>query len=259
MLVGNIRVEPVIDGEFSLDAKQWYPNVSEDALAKHPRWFGPGGTFTMTVGGFLVRTGARLALVDCGIGPYLPDEDNGGKFLDDLRSKGVAPEDITDVLFTHLHFDHVGWATQKGTVVFANARYRCDAADWEWFMANEEGARRKLAPIAGRLETWSGSATVLPGIDALPTYGHTPGHAAFAISSGDERAYLLGDAAHCPVELEDIEWDGISDVDPVAARRARDEVARMLEAEGARAAGAHFPGLEFGRLMRLGGEAAWTV
>ena len=57
---------------------------------------------------------------------------------------GVQPDDVTDVLFTHLHFDHVGWATQQGRVVFPNATYRCDERDWAHFVGPDEGATRKL-------------------------------------------------------------------------------------------------------------------
>jgi len=57
----------------------------------------------------------------------------GGAMLNNLAALGVQPEQVTDVIFTHLHFDHVGWASADGVRVFPNAVYRCDARDWEHF------------------------------------------------------------------------------------------------------------------------------
>jgi hypothetical protein len=70
---------------------------------------------------------------------------------------------------------------------------------------------------------------------------------------------LLGDAAHCPVELEEAEWGGLGDVDPELAKRTRNAMMRELEESGTPASAAHFPGLQFGRLLRGEGRAQWVV
>jgi hypothetical protein len=70
------------------------------------------------------------------------------------------------------------------------------------------------------------------------------------VSSGAEKAMLLGDVVHCPVELVEDDWEALFDVDPVLARQTREELARELEGTGVQLAAAHFPGLEFGRLLR---------
>lgn len=211
----------------------------------------------MPFGCFLVRTGERRVLIDAGFGPYEHANMTGGALVGELRNAGLGPEDVTDVVFTHLHFDHVGWATQQGKVFFPNATHRCDARDWEHFMG-EEPSRLKLSPLADRIELWDSARTVAPGIDTLPTPGHTPGHAAIVVSSGDERILLLGDVAHCPVEMEESEWDGIADIDPAGARAMREQLFRRLESSGEQAAGAHFPGLAFGRVLRLEGRTRWV-
>ena len=178
--------------------------------------------------------------------------------LDNLQALGVAADDVTDVVFTHLHFDHTGWATVDGAPVFRSATYRCDAADWAHFVPSDERATRKLSPIESQLETWDGDGTLLPGVDVRRAPGHTPGSAVLVLSSGDARAVLLGDAVHCPVELVDDEWATIGDVDPDLAKRTRVALARELEASGTPAAAAHFPGLEFGRLLPGEGKRAWS-
>jgi hypothetical protein len=78
------------------------------------------------------------------------------------------------------------------------------------------------------------------------------------ISSGSERAMLLGDVVHCPAELLSDDWEAVFDVDPALSRRSRQALARELEGSDVRAAGAHFPGLEFGRLLAAEGRRQWV-
>ena len=109
---------------------------------------------------------------------------------------GVEPSDVTDVILTHLHFDHVGWTTQQGAIVFPNATYRCHSADWQHFIEGDtadDRAIRKLSPVAPRLELFDTDHTVATGIDVRHAPGHTPGSVIVIISSGDDRAMLIGD------------------------------------------------------------------
>jgi glyoxylase-like metal-dependent hydrolase (beta-lactamase superfamily II) len=89
--------------------------------------------------------------------------------------------------------------------------------------------------------------------------GHTPGSTIIVISSGTERALLLGDVVHCPVQLLDDEWAGMGDVDPVLARRTRVALARELEGSDVPVAAAHFPGMQFGRLIAAEGTRRWVL
>lgn len=259
MRIGNIELTPLVDGDIRIRPADAYPKASEADWTPHRRWLTHDGMLEMPIGCFLVRTGGRTVLVDAGFGPYQAGGLTGGRLLDELAAAGCSPEDVTDVVLTHLHFDHVGWATQKGQIVFPNATYRCHRADWDHFTATDPGALKKLSPLAGRLEAWDGAATIAGGLDTLPTPGHTPGHTALVVSSGAERIMLLGDAVHCPMELEDAEWEGMSDVDPGLARRTRESLMKELEETGTPAAAAHFPGLRFGRLLRGRSSPSWVV
>jgi hypothetical protein len=77
------------------------------------------------------------------------------------------------------------------------------------------------------------------------------------LSSGDQRAFILGDAISCPAQLEEPEWSGIGDVDPRLARRTQEAVAREIESSAALLATAHFPGLTFGRVLTGEGRRYW--
>jgi glyoxylase-like metal-dependent hydrolase (beta-lactamase superfamily II) len=217
------------------------------------------------LGGFLVRgPGDRMTLVDAGLGPQSGTMRNGagsftgGELINSLAALGVRPEHITDVVFTHLHFDHVGWASQDGAVVFPNAAYRCDVRDWDHFRDNER-VKSTLDAIEQRLETWDTSGPLLPGLDVMTAPGHTPGSTIVVMSSGTARGMLLGDVVHCPVELLEEEWAGVGDVDPELAKRTRNALARELEGTDTPVAAAHFPGLVFGRLLSANGRRNWVV
>ena len=184
----------------------------------------------------------------------------GGAFLTNLAAHGVEPADVTDVVFTHLHFDHVGWATQQGAVVFPNATYRCDERDWGHFVGPDPGATRKLTPAdRPHGDLGRGRGRCCPGVDAMVAPGHTPGSTIIVVSSGTERALLLGDVVHCPVELLDDEWAGMGDVDPELAKRTRNALARELEGTDVPVAAAHFPGLQFGKLLAASGKRQWVI
>jgi glyoxylase-like metal-dependent hydrolase (beta-lactamase superfamily II) len=258
MRVGAVSIESVVDGTCTFAVSDPFLSMPPEAWEPHRRFLTSDGQLELILGGFLVRAGDRVVVIDCGVGRVDRAPFRGGAFVDSLADLGVAPEDVTDVLFTHLHIDHVGWATQHGRIVFPNATYRCDERDWAHFVGPDPGATRKLAPLEDRMEFWDRSGPVLPGVDALMAPGHTPGSAMFVISSGDERAMLLGDVVYCPVGLLVDEWAGMSDVDPVLARRTRNALARELEGKDVPVAAAHFQGMQFGRLLAANGTRRWV-
>ena len=123
MQVGEIRVDAVIDGiarAVPSEAYRWGVGEGsgrglDDAdWEPHRQFLADDGMLEMAMGGFLVRTGERIVLVDAGIGVFNRGVFTGGAMLDNLQALGVGPDDVTDVVFTHLHFDHTGWATVDG-------------------------------------------------------------------------------------------------------------------------------------------------
>jgi glyoxylase-like metal-dependent hydrolase (beta-lactamase superfamily II) len=258
MRLGEIDVEPVHDGTVFFAPTDVLPNTSDAQWEAHRDLLTENGMLAIEIGGFLVRTADRVALVDTGVGT-MKGPFTGEKFLDSLATLGVAPAEVTDVLLTHLHYDHVGWTTRKGAIVFPNATYRCHEQDWAHFVGPDAPATKKLAPLVDQLETWSAQGTVLPGVDVLPAPGHTPGSTVVVLSSGTQRALLLGDVAHCPAQLVENEWAALFDVDPAMALQTRTALARELEGGDVLAAGTHFPGMRFGRLVAGKGKRRWVL
>jgi glyoxylase-like metal-dependent hydrolase (beta-lactamase superfamily II) len=264
MNIGDVVVEPIHDGVMLAPATA-FKGTTDEQWAPHREFLDADGRLAFALGGFLVRApGGRLILVDAGIGDRSGEmmaglgSYAGGELLNSLAAHGVQPADVTDVVFTHLHFDHVGWASREGAIVFPNATYRCDARDWAHFAGNERIAPI-LEPIEDRLVTWDGSGPLCPGVDAMSAPGHTPGSTIVVLSSGSSRGLLLGDVVHCPVELIDDEWIGLGDVDPQLAKRTKNALAREIEGTDTPVAAAHFPGMVFGRLLAANGRRNWVV
>ena len=261
LIVGGVRIDPVVDGTGTFEPTRSFRGTTPEQWALHRDLLDADGRLGFSMGGFLVRGYGRTVLVDLGLGPRTFLGIEGGGFLSSLESLGVQARDVTDVVFTHLHFDHIGWATDRdGRATFPAATYRCDAADWDHFMVEHPGQEAELLqPVADRFEMWSGSQPVLPGLDAQAAPGHTPGSTVLVVSSGTARAMMLGDVVHCPVELVDDEWDCMFDMDPELARRTRTSLNREIEGSDVPVAAAHFPALRFGRLLPGEAQRRWVV
>lgn len=265
MRIGSIVVEPVLDGYGRARARDILkrPGTDGDPWACHQDLLEEDGqTLKMPLGGFLIRTGERVILVDTGLGRRDTGTFAGGDFLTSLAALGVGPADVTDVCLTHLHGDHIGWTTTGGEVVFRNAAYRVHQADWDHFVdapGADEGLVRKLAPLRDRLETFTAEATLAPGLDARPAPGHTPGSTLFILSAEGRRVLLLGDIVHSVAELTEPDWEALYDVDPAAATAVRDRIADEAAVRGDLVAAPHFPGMRLGRLITVDGARRWST
>jgi glyoxylase-like metal-dependent hydrolase (beta-lactamase superfamily II) len=257
MLVGNITIEPIMDGvaRLPLGMTATHRAGSDWSCAHQP--MDRHGRIRVDIGSFLIKTQDRTILVDLGVGPDLIHEAfiTGG-LMANLSRTTVEPGDVTDVVFTHLHIDHAGWASVRDAPTFPNATYHVHAADWQHFMTGppvdpelDPIVRARLAPVEKQLATFDTEIELAPGLIARPAPGHTPGSTVFVVADGGERALLLGDVTHTVAELTDPEWEGVFDVDKVAANAVRRQLAAELAETGDPFAPAHLPELAFGRLV----------
>jgi glyoxylase-like metal-dependent hydrolase (beta-lactamase superfamily II) len=255
MLVGSTRVDAVTDGSFV--ARPGYFGAPATA---RPELFDRDGAAWLPIGCFVVRTGDRVVLVDAGMGPEaqrLPDGMLlvGGQLPTGLRALGVAAGDVTDVVCTHLHADHVGWLFDaEGEAAFPAADVWFGAADGQHFVEGPgemaPHVRAGFRRLTGdpRLHPLAADAVLAPGVEALLTPGHTPGHLCVSVTSGGVRLLLLGDAVTCPVQHAERGWHSMGDVDPVLADRTRQRLWRELADGRTTGVGAHFPLLAPGRV-----------
>jgi glyoxylase-like metal-dependent hydrolase (beta-lactamase superfamily II) len=260
--VGDIVVTPLHDGEFRTGPEYFGPEVTFDG---HEDLLGTDGRLHLPIGCFLLRGGPladRRVLVDAGLGEMSADNVDGGALMDELARAGVRPSEIDTVVCSHLHIDHCGWLMDaEARPIFPAATVAIGAEDWERFVESGqdlmlEHTRSGLKELFGaeRVTLVDRDGPVAPGVSAIRAPGHTPGHLVLIVSDGDSRALLLGDAISCPVQLEETDWAAISDVDPALARATRERLWRELDDTRMPAVGAHFPGLEFGRVLSGAGR-----
>ena len=254
--VGEIELTALNDGFCKLP-QEFYVGLD---FATHQDLLSDDGLVHIPVGCFLIRTGATTVLVDAGIGDLDVGWAQGGELPAALRAAGVGPEEVDIVVCSHLHVDHIGWLSVEGTPFFPNAVVRYGAADWDQFVTGPqaEGRSRQIMEdllAADRLEPLEGDMlAIAPGLTARHTPGHTLGHYGLVVSSGTERAVLLGDAVECPLQLEEPDFHALSDVDPALAARTRETLWRELEGTDVAVSAAHFPGLQFGRVLKGSGR-----
>jgi glyoxylase-like metal-dependent hydrolase (beta-lactamase superfamily II) len=262
--VGDLSVAVLSDGEATFDGFKYF-GAPQETWEQHRRWLRHDGKLVFPFGCFLVRGGGRAILIDTGLGPIAAEGYRGGDLFGELAAADAAPDEIDTVFVTHLHLDHCGTVARKqdGAWVpsFPNAAYRWTAAEqayWSGPLPATQIKRQELFDaVAPRWKAADGGTSLAPGIDVIATPGHTPGHAGIVLSSGSERAFILGDAISCPVQLEETEWSGLGDVDPKLARASQEAIAREVEGTGALVGASHFPGLTFGRVLRGEGRRYW--
>jgi len=266
--VGNCEIISLTDAEMQFPWQIIFPSISEADRESYrdlyPICYGERG-FRTDAGSYVVRSSGKTVIVDTGVGPGPIAMLGGieGKLIDDMKAKGVKPEDIDIVVHTHLHFDHVSWNLTDGKPTFPNATYYAPEADLSFFETNlsQNPQMAAVLPLRdmGRLETYSGEVTLTPEITTIPTPGHTPGHSSVLITSGGDKAVVTGDVAHHPMQVDHPEWSPAFDVDSTVSAATRKALVERMESEGIIACFCHFPGEGFGRIARQGNRRVFQA
>jgi glyoxylase-like metal-dependent hydrolase (beta-lactamase superfamily II) len=269
MRIGEIRIDALIDGEAVLDKDGLYVGdtpPSDADWAPYVKYLDPcTGQQINTIGSYLIRFGDRVILHDAGLGPdpVLPPF-KGGALRSALWALDVSPLDITDVIYSHLHIDHIGWTSVNGRPYFPNAAIRIDKRDWQHYSPDDyqledwevpvtvperDLVSVRFAPVLDRIELFEGDTEVLPGVVAMDASGHTPGSTVIELRSNGERGLLLGDLVHTQGEL--IEgWEFAINHDSAKAAESIERFRKYLYDNQLPFAAAHFPGLKWGRITK---------
>ncbi|MEC9435094.1 MAG: MBL fold metallo-hydrolase [Pseudomonadota bacterium] len=249
-----------------------------------PDYFDPAtGTFPASIHSWLVRGPEFCALIDLGAGD---GKDRRGAmagfgglktgWLDRLGALGVQPEDVTHVLFTHLHVDHVGWATvpdgQGGwTLTFPNAlhvmtrteRDHRDPAKGAAAMSAERNMpwHDSILPMLeqGRVDLVAGDETgYLPGVDFIPAPGHAKGQMAIRLTGGGASAICTADVMHQPIQVFHPDWASGFCEDKPLAETTRRRILALAAEEEALVLPMHFGGTHAGHVRRAGEGFVWA-
>lgn len=217
----------------------------------------PGETFDLSIQPLLVRDGDRLVLIDAGGGASMGA--NAGRLVASLEAAGVTREQITDVLISHGHGDHVaGLVDGSGTLTFPNATIRLTANEWTAIQGDAQLAALVTA-ITPKVETFAPGAQITTGIKAYAIDGHTPGHTGYEIGSGDERLIYIGDAMHHQVvSVQQPTWTIAFDGDEATAEASRQALLSRAASENLLIYAVHFPYPGLGRIQRNEDTFIWV-
>lgn len=193
--------------------------------------------FTPTV----VSTGNEVILFDAGL--------NAAATTSALADAGYTPEDITHVVITHMHGDHIGGLMNEGSPTFANAAYITGQAEFDhWAAAGNDRFDTNVRPLAEKMAFLGDGDSVASGITAMAAFGHTPGHMTYMLESVGQQLLIGADMAnHYVWSLAYPDWEVKFDMDKTAAAETRRRVLGMLAADKIPMIGYHmpFPGAGF--------------
>lgn len=272
--VGDIQVNAIFDGSttFALDEK-FIPNAKkEDVAAALDKAFLPNDKMTLLFTPLAIQTGGKTVVIDTGMGGASLAASKGanGQFVTNLTAAGIDPKSVDIVVISHFHGDHInGLLNADNSLAFPNAEVMVPAVEWKYFMDDGEMSR---AP-EGRMQTvfknarrvletglkkkatpyeWGKEAA--PGLLAVETIGHTPGHTSFILSSGSDKVFIQSDVTNHPaLFVVNPGWRAFFDQDPAQAETTRRKIYDMLVAEKMRVQGFHYPFPGLGNVVKDGG------
>ncbi|MFC6211670.1 MULTISPECIES: MBL fold metallo-hydrolase [Rahnella] len=260
--VGNCRISKITEQTASFKLTSLFPDHLCDMADDEDKYI------ELSVHSWVIKTASDIIIIDTATGNHR-NRNNvplfhqlNTNYLQNLKQAGFSPEDVTYVLLTHLHTDHVGWNTGgrdgKWKPFFPNARYICSETELEHCKKDEK--RRELyqdsiLPLIenGKLETIDIQASPLfAGIlKFMPTPGHSIDHASITLQSAGEYALFTGDIMHNPVQFAYPHWNSVFCENKPLAEQSRIKAIDWCKEHHALWFSSHFPGASYGRVLEI--------
>jgi glyoxylase-like metal-dependent hydrolase (beta-lactamase superfamily II) len=270
--LGEFEITTVLDGAVQLDGP--HPIFGENQPEEVVRKFAaenllPETRMEISFTPLIVNTGAELVLFDTGNGGTTNRRPNAGLLASRLAAAGYKPEDITIVVITHCHGDHIGGLMEDGKPAFPNARYVIGQAEYDFWTdmdrlaspvaAAADLVQKNLVPLAEKTSFIKPDGEVTPGIRAVDAFGHTPGHMAYHIESAGKRFLIWADLTnHWVMSLERPDWHLRFDMDKDKAVAARKRILDMAATDRIPVTGYHMPFPAVGFVMKKDGSYRWV-
>ncbi|PLW77845.1 MBL fold metallo-hydrolase [Cohaesibacter celericrescens] len=259
--LGELQIDTLHDGHLVLPGDFILgPMPQEELLPILQRYHLSRKSLSPECNMTLIRDGERTILFDVGSGSGF--QPTAGKGLEALEALDLEPDDVTHVVFTHAHPDHLwGLLDDFDDPMFPNATHMIGKTEWDYWMdpntvntidasrtAFAVGAQRRLEVIEDAITFFKDDEEILPGIASRATFGHTPGHMSFEVRSGTDSVMIVGDAiGNHHVAFERPQWQSGSDQDMEIAAKARTMLLDRIATEKMQLIGFHLPNGGLGR------------
>ena len=279
--IGDVEIARIVEvNAWEDDITMLLPEATPEYVQQFkwlvPHFATPAGRMIISFQCFVLRSRGRSVMIDTCIGAERDREFSvftnlQTSFLEDLAAAGFPHESITDVLCTHLHFDHVGWNTRKvdgrWVPTFPQARYyfgRREFAHWKHLRDTNgyhhmEHLKDAIDPVveAGLVELIDPDFRLTEEISLIPTPGHTPGHVSVLIQSQGKSAVITGDMMHNPIQIAVPADEARFDMDKAQGTRTRLQFVERFQGTDTLVIGSHFSDPTSGHIVTDG--AAWKL
>ncbi len=222
----------------------------------------------------LLKTGGKLVLIDTGTGSGQMGGPKAGVFMKNLAAAGFEPGMVSDILLTHFHPDHIfGLMTKapENTPLFPNATVHVPAVEYKFWMdpnvdrlpegrrPNARRAQEEFGILKAKVNVFEGNQELLPGIRPIATFGHTPGHTSFRVSSGSDQLIVMGDVSNVPaLFVRHPDWQCMFDQNGPMAEHTRRKLFDQVASDKIKITGYHFPFPAAGRIEKDGSGYAFV-
>ncbi|MEM7059858.1 MAG: MBL fold metallo-hydrolase [Pseudomonadota bacterium] len=265
--VGNASVTASSDGHFLMPSDFFL--MPSDFFLGTPLRDQLGDPVQIAANTYAYRRGGKTFLFDvgAGAGDFITQSfPTVSKLPEDLKMAGIDPEEVTAIVITHMHPDHIRSVAIGAKPAFPNATVHIAEADWNFWNAEgfagsgPEGMRPMIASvqetsqaIKGNIALHNGSADLGQGVTVLPAVGHTPGHTAILLDGGSQQLMITGDlTVHEDVHFQNSDYGWALDVDGEQAVETRKRLLDTIATDRLIMAAAHVTRPGLGTVERLG-------
>ena len=217
----------------------------------------------MSIGSFLIEYKKEKVLFDSGIGNnhFSSPEGNcdGGELLNNLKKAGLNKEDITKVIYSNFHVEHVGWTSMdvngKRLLTFSNANYYSSQNEWDFWKdkVNEPlgiDPKNFKEPLEGKIKFLKDGEEIIPNLFVKHEFGNTPGSINLLLNADGKRIWFIGDLVHSDLQFENPSWSYYTDNNEERTIKIRQNILDDLSKPNTIIANGHFINEAFGYLKK---------